>query len=76
MNRQQLIKKIKQTPSDREGLHQALTDYATKHAGTEADLDEELEAAAIEEIALSRAIDEGLDSPSVKRDEVIAILST
>jgi hypothetical protein len=28
-------------------LHQALTDYATQHAGTSADLDPDLEAAAI-----------------------------
>jgi len=32
--------------SNRENLHQALTDYAIQHAGTDADLDPELEAAA------------------------------
>jgi hypothetical protein len=32
--------------SNRENLHQALTDYATQHAGTEADIDPDLEAAA------------------------------
>ncbi len=32
--------------NNRENLHQALTDYATQHAGTEADIDPDLEAAA------------------------------
>ena len=32
--------------SNRENLHQALTDYAIQHAGTDADLDPELEAPA------------------------------
>jgi len=32
--------------SHRENLHQALTDYAIQHAGTEADIDPDLEAAA------------------------------
>ena len=32
--------------SNRENLHHALTDYATQHAGTEADIDPDLEAAA------------------------------
>lgn len=62
------------------GLHQALSDYAIRRAGTDADLDEELEAVAgekaIEEIALSHAIDEGLSSRPATRDEVMEILST
>ena len=65
---------------NRSGIHQALSDYANQHAGTEADLDEELEAAsvkqAIEELGISRAIDEGLSTPTAKRDEVMAILGT
>ena len=32
--------------SNRENLDQALTDYATQHAGTEADIDSDLEAVA------------------------------
>ena len=32
--------------SDRTNLHQALSDYAIQHAGTVADIDPELEAAA------------------------------
>jgi len=74
------LKKIEDLPSDREELHQALADYAIEHAGTDADLDEELEGVsleeAIEEIALRRAIDEGQNSPPASRDEVIAILGT
>lgn len=31
---------------DRKSLHHALTDYAIQHAGTNADLDSDLEAAA------------------------------
>jgi len=31
---------------DRTSLHQALTTYATQHAGTDADFDSDLEAAA------------------------------
>jgi hypothetical protein len=62
------------------GLHQALSDYAIRHAGSGADLDEEMEAVsveeAIEELALSRAIEEGLSTPTAKRDDVMAILNT
>jgi hypothetical protein len=36
--------------SNRENLHQALTDYAIQHAGTDADLNPELEAAATEHL--------------------------
>src|SRR5258706_8979560 len=36
--------------SNRENLHQALTDYATQHAGTDADLDPELETAATDHL--------------------------
>ncbi len=34
--------------SDRRSLHQALTQYASQHAGTIVDIDPELEAAATE----------------------------
>ena len=36
--------------SNRENLHQALTDYAIQHAGTDADLDSDLEAAATDHL--------------------------
>ena len=36
--------------SNRENLHQALTDYAIQHAGTDADLDPELEATATDQL--------------------------
>jgi hypothetical protein len=36
--------------TDRENLHQALTDYAIQHAGTDADFDPQLEAAATEHL--------------------------
>jgi hypothetical protein len=35
---------------NRMSLHQALTDYAIQHAGTDADIDPDLEAAAIEHL--------------------------
>lgn len=35
---------------DRKSLHQALTNYAIQHAGTEADLDSDLEAAATDHL--------------------------
>lgn len=35
---------------DRTALHQALTDYALQHGGTNADLDPDLEAAAVEHL--------------------------
>lgn len=35
---------------DRKNLQQALADYANQHAGTEADLDPALEAAAIDHL--------------------------
>jgi hypothetical protein len=40
----------RENSSNPENLHQALTDYATQHAGTDADLDPELEAAAIDHL--------------------------
>ena len=46
--------------SNRENLHQALTDYATQHAGTDADFDPELEAAATD--LLVRTVREAHDS--------------
>jgi hypothetical protein len=36
--------------SDHRSLHQALTDYASTHAGTPVDLDPELEAASTEHL--------------------------
>lgn len=36
--------------SDHRSLHQALTDYAIKHAGTAVDLDPEIEVAAVEHL--------------------------
>lgn len=35
---------------DRESLHQALTNYAIQYAGTDADLDSDLEAAATDHL--------------------------
>jgi hypothetical protein len=35
---------------DRKSLHQALTNYAVQYAGTEADLDSDLEAAATDHL--------------------------
>ena len=35
---------------DRDNLHQALAEYATQHAGTDADLDADLEAASLEHL--------------------------
>ena len=64
-------------------LSEALTDYALKHAGTPADLplaDEyrtsvkEIVEETIEEIALARAIDEGLESKPATRDEIFQVL--
>ena len=40
----------RENSSNRENLHQALTDYATQHAGTDADLDPELEATATDHL--------------------------
>lgn len=36
--------------TNRENLHQALTNYAIEHAGTDADFDPELEAAATDHL--------------------------
>ena len=38
---------------DRAALHEALSEYANKHLGTNADLDPDLEAAAIEQLLKS-----------------------
>ncbi|MGH9874092.1 MAG: hypothetical protein ACRD9S_16700 [Pyrinomonadaceae bacterium] len=35
---------------NRTSLHQALTDYAVQHAGTDADLDSDIEAAATDHL--------------------------
>lgn len=35
---------------NRGALHQALSDYAIRHAGTDADLDADLEAASVEHL--------------------------
>jgi hypothetical protein len=35
---------------ERSNLHQALAEYATQHAGTESDLDADLEAASVEHL--------------------------
>ena len=35
---------------DKEALHQAISDYANKYVGTNADLDPDLEAAATEQL--------------------------
>ena len=68
---------------DREGIHRALAKYALKNTGTAADLplSEEYRASVreiveevIEEAALSRAIDEGCDTPRVTREEIFHIL--
>jgi hypothetical protein len=48
------IKRLPQEPSpDQTTLHKALSDYAIQHAGTNADLDPDLEAAAIEQLLQS-----------------------
>ncbi|GEM_PF-4045757 len=66
-------------------LSEALTDYALKHAGTAANLplaDEyrtsvkEIVEEAIEEIALMRAIDEGLETRPATREEIFHILES
>jgi hypothetical protein len=38
---------------DRHALYEALSDYANQHGGTEADLDPDLEAAAVEQLLKS-----------------------
>ena len=48
------VDSLSREPSpDRATLHQALSDYAIEHAGTNADLDPDLEAAAIEQLLQS-----------------------
>lgn len=57
MEQHDLIEKIKRLPQepgpDRATLHKAISDYAIQHAGTNADLDPDLEAAAIEQLLQS-----------------------
>ena len=38
---------------DRNAVHEALSDYANQYGGTEADLDPDLEAAAVEQLLTS-----------------------
>ena len=48
------IDSLSREPSpDRATLHQALSDYANEHAGTNADLDPDLEAAATNQLLQS-----------------------
>lgn len=48
------IDALSQEPSlDRTALQQALSDYANQYGGTDADLDPDLEAAAIEQLLKS-----------------------
>jgi len=48
------IDSLSQEPSlDRTALQQALSDYANQYGGTDADLDPDLEAAAIEQLLKS-----------------------
>jgi hypothetical protein len=104
MERQELIKKIEQLPSDRLAelenfvesitnpenpsqrtrLSEALTDYAMKYSGAAVDaeplLDErrtevrEIVEDVLEEAAITRAIDEGVDSGPAARHEILDIL--
>jgi len=49
-----IIDSLSRTQSlDRSALHEALSDYANQHAGTNADLDPDLEAAAVEQLLQS-----------------------
>jgi hypothetical protein len=62
MEQSDLIEKIKSLPEeiavevqeyeDSTSLHQALTEYAIQNAGTDADHDPDLEAAAIEHLII------------------------
>lgn len=69
--------------ADRKSLHKSLAEYATKHAGTAADvpLSEDYRASVreivedvIEEAGLTRAIDEGLQTSPTTREEIFHIL--
>ena len=57
MEQHELIEKIKRPPQkpgpDRATLHKSISDYAIEHAGTNADLDPDLEAAAIDQLLQS-----------------------
>jgi hypothetical protein len=44
------VESIARGEDDKQRLHQALADYALKHAGTDADLDVELERASVEQL--------------------------
>ena len=68
---------------DGETIHQALADYAMKHAGTDADLPlteeyrrsvREIVEDVLEEAGLIRAIDEGLKTTPATREEIFHIL--
>ena len=49
-----LVDSLSQEPGlDRNALHKALSDYANQYRGTEADLDPDLEAAAVEQLLKS-----------------------
>ncbi len=41
---------------DRKSLHQALTNYAIEHAGTDADLDSDLEAAGTDHLLQQNSV--------------------
>lgn len=67
----------------RERRHQAIAEYAMKHAGSEVDLPlmeqyrasvKEVVEEVIEEAALARAIDEGRHTPRVTREEIFQII--
>jgi len=46
---EEIVVKVQES-EDSTSLHQALTKYALQHAGTDADLDRDLEAAAIDHL--------------------------
>ena len=81
---ERFVESIANSPNlDREGIHRALSEYAVKNAGTAADLplSEEYRASVreiveevLEEAGLSRAIDEGLQTPAATREEIFHIL--
>jgi hypothetical protein len=68
---------------ERKRIHQAIAEYAMKHAGTDFDLPltEEYRASVkeivedvIEEAAFARAIDKGRDTARVAREEIFQII--
>jgi hypothetical protein len=65
---------------ERASIHEAIAEYAVRHAGTDVDLPllEEYRASIkeiVEEVALARAIDEDRDTPRVTREEIFQILA-